>query len=93
MDIEYLRSIVENRNGMSHALGIEYISTPEEKRCHAKMNVCAKTVQPFGFLSGGASLALAENLAGLATSVLTIPRKSIEKEDYQETFLKSASWQ
>ena len=34
----------------------------------AKMKVDERNRQPFGFLSGGASLALAENLAGVGSS-------------------------
>lgn len=36
----------------------------------ARMRVDERTRQPFGFLSGGASLALAENLAGVGSSAL-----------------------
>lgn len=36
----------------------------------AKMHVDERNRQPFGFLSGGASLALAENVAGVASSAL-----------------------
>lgn len=36
----------------------------------AKMKVDERNRQPFGFLSGGASLALAENLAGVGSSSL-----------------------
>lgn len=36
----------------------------------ARMKVDERNRQPFGFLSGGASLALAENLAGVASSAL-----------------------
>ena len=36
----------------------------------ARMKVDERNRQPFGFLSGGASLALAENVAGVASSSL-----------------------
>lgn len=36
----------------------------------ARMKVDERNRQPFGFLSGGASLALAENLAGVGSSSL-----------------------
>ena len=36
----------------------------------AKMKVDERNRQPFGFLSGGASLALAENVAGVGSSAL-----------------------
>ena len=36
----------------------------------ARMHVDERNRQPFGFLSGGASLALAENVAGVGSSAL-----------------------
>ena len=56
--------------GLSNALGMEFISTPEPDTCMARMVVDERNRQPFGFLSGGASLALAENLAGVGSMAL-----------------------
>lgn len=49
---------------------MEFISTAEDDTCMAKMHVDERNRQPFGFLSGGASLALAENLAGMGSLAL-----------------------
>jgi uncharacterized protein (TIGR00369 family) len=49
---------------------MEFISTPEDDTCMARMRVDERNRQPFGFLSGGASLALAENVAGVGSSSL-----------------------
>jgi uncharacterized protein (TIGR00369 family) len=49
---------------------MEFISTPEVDTCMARMKVDERNRQPFGFLSGGASLALAENVAGVGSSSL-----------------------
>ena len=49
---------------------MEFISTPEDDTCMARMRVNERNRQPFGFLSGGASLALAENLAGVGSMSL-----------------------
>ena len=46
------------------------VSTPEDDTCMARMKVDERNRQPFGFLSGGASLALAENVAGVGSSSL-----------------------
>lgn len=54
-------------DGLSNTLGMEFISTPEPDMCVAKMKVDKRNRQPFGFLSGGASLALAENVAGVGS--------------------------
>lgn len=55
---------------MSTALGMEFFSTPEADTCMACMRVDERNRQPFGYLSGGASLALAENVAGVGSSAL-----------------------
>jgi uncharacterized protein (TIGR00369 family) len=49
---------------------MEFVSTPEPDTCMARMRVNERNRQPFGFLSGGASLALAENLAGVGSLAL-----------------------
>lgn len=67
MNVENIRKIIEVEPNLSTALGMEFISTPEEDTCMARMRVDERNRQPFGFLSGGASLALAENLAGVAS--------------------------
>lgn len=68
MDVERIKQIIERSPNLSTALGMEFISTPEEDICKAIMHVDERNRQPFGFLSGGASLALAENLAGVGSS-------------------------
>lgn len=70
MDIENEKKIIENEEGLSHTLGMEFISTPDPDTCMARMKVDGRNKQPFGFLSGGASLALAENLAGVGSMAL-----------------------
>ena len=49
---------------------MKFISTPEDDMCMATMKVDERNRQPFGFLSGGASLALAENVAGVGSTAL-----------------------
>ena len=70
MNIEKIKNIINAKPNLSTALGMEFISTPEVDTCMARMKVDERNRQPFGFLSGGASLALAENLAGVASSAL-----------------------
>lgn len=67
MDLEYLKEKMARLDGLSNTLGMEFISTPEPDMCVAKMKVDERNRQPFGFLSGGASLALAENVAGVGS--------------------------
>jgi len=70
MNIEQLKKIRLEQDGLSKTLGMEFISTPEPDTCMARMKVDGRNRQVFGFLSGGASLALAENLAGIGSMAL-----------------------
>jgi uncharacterized domain 1 len=70
MNIEHQKEIIEKQDGLSNTLGMEFISTPEDDTCMARMKVNGLNRQPFGFLSGGASLALAENVAGVGSMAL-----------------------
>lgn len=70
MDIEFIKEKIGRQPGLSNTLGMEFLSTPEPDTCMARMKVDERNRQPFGFLSGGASLALAENLAGVGSLAL-----------------------
>lgn len=70
MDIEHVKETIEKLPSLASTLGMEFISTPDKDTCMARMQVDERNRQPFGFLSGGASLALAENLAGVASLAL-----------------------
>lgn len=70
MDLEYINNIVKRQDGLSNTLGMEFLSTPEPDICMARMKVNEKNKQVFGFLSGGATLALAENLAGIGSMAI-----------------------
>ena len=70
MDVEKIKQIIESQPNLSTILGMNFISTPDDDLCMATMKVDERNRQPFGFLSGGASLALAENLAGVGSSAL-----------------------
>lgn len=61
---------ISKTDGLSKTLGMHFISTPEPDTLQATMKVDERNRQPFGFLSGGASLALAENVAGIGSLAL-----------------------
>ena len=71
MDVESIKELINATPNLSTALGMEFLSTPEEDTCMARMKVDERNRQPFGFLSGGASLALAENVAGVGSTRLS----------------------
>lgn len=70
MNIEHIRDILERQDGLSKTLGMEFFSTDEPDTCMARMKVDERNRQALGFLSGGATLALAENLAGVGSMAL-----------------------
>ena len=70
VDVERIKIIINEKPNLSTALVMEFISTPEDDTCMARMKVDERNRQPFGFLSGGATLALAENVAGVGSSAL-----------------------
>lgn len=70
MNVDKIKEIIEKKPNLSTALGMHFISTPDDDICMATMKVDERNRQPFGFLSGGASLALAENLAGVGSTAL-----------------------
>lgn len=67
MNIDKIAERICNTDGLSKTLGMKFISTPEPDTLQASMKVDERNKQVFGFLSGGASLALAENLAGVGS--------------------------
>lgn len=70
MNVEKIKTLLKSQDGLSNTLGMDFISTPEPDTCQATMRVDERNRQVFGFLSGGATLALAENLAGLGSLAL-----------------------
>ena len=70
MNVDRINDIINATPNLSTALGMEFVSTPEDDTGMARMKVDERNRQPFGFLSGGASLALAENLAGVGSCAL-----------------------
>ncbi len=63
---------VRARHALMGNLGIQYTYASED-RVEATMPVDERTRQPFGILHGGATLALAETVAGLGSMILCQP--------------------
>lgn len=70
MNISSINEHIQKVEGMATALGMQFLSTPEPDTCRATMPVDGRTCQPYGYLSGGASLALAEIMAGVGSQAL-----------------------
>ena len=54
-----------NQNTLASSIGLEFTDIGKDYIC-GKIPVDHRTVQPFGFLHGGASVALAETLGSIA---------------------------
>ena len=70
MDIGRINNSLSESHSLVDSLGTQFLSTPDEDSCIAKMAVNESNCQPYGYLSGGASLALAETLAGVGSAAL-----------------------
>lgn len=68
------KSLPDLKGSMGEHLGINFI-TMEEGKVIATMPVDHRTSQPFGILNGGASLALAEMVAGHGSVPLCAPNE------------------
>ncbi len=71
-----------NKNTLMESLGIEYLEMGDGY-VKARMPVDKKTLQPMGILHGGASLAFAETIGSLGSSLLI----DLEKYDVRGTSL------
>ena len=56
MNVDSINQIIASKPNLSTALGMEFLSTPGDDTCMARMKVDERNRQPFGFLSGGAAL-------------------------------------
>ncbi len=66
----------QSRGTMIEHLAIEFIVAGEDF-VSARMPVDARTVQPYGLLHGGASVALAETLGSMAAACCVDPAKKL----------------
>lgn len=70
MNIDHIKENLAKIDNLANHIGIELVSTPDSDSCVAKMKVDKRNRQPFGYLSGGATLAMAETLAGAGSYCL-----------------------
>lgn len=70
MNIDNILNGFSGGQTLDTTLGMQFFSTPEPDTCMGRMAVDHRTRQQFGVLSGGATLALAETLAGLGSLAL-----------------------
>ena len=65
-----------NQNTMATSIGLELTDIGNDYVC-GKIPIDKRTIQPFGFLHGGASVALAETIGSLAGQMQVDPEREI----------------
>lgn len=70
MFVDEINERIRKSQGFEMTVGMQFLSTPEPDTCAGKLYVDKHVLQPFGYLSGGAILALAETLAGVGSIAL-----------------------
>jgi len=75
-------TIIEKLNGgqvdgLHKTLGMQFFPTDDPDTCMARMKVDKRHVQGMGYINGGATLALAETVAGVASISLCPDRKTV----------------
>ena len=73
---------------MTSAIGIEITDVGDDYIC-GKMPVDYRTIQPFGFLHGGASVALAETLGSISGGMKVYNNKTVVGIEINANHLKS----
>ncbi len=79
----------QGRHALMGNLGIQYTYISED-RVEATMPVDERTRQPFGILHGGATLALAETVAGLGSMIIAKPDELVVGMQVSGNHLSSA---
>jgi len=72
--MKVIDKVYNMQDGLTKTFGITYHSTEDPDTIEAHMVCTEATSQPWGYMSGGAILGLAENLAGVASMCLSPDR-------------------
>ncbi|TRZ37093.1 hotdog fold thioesterase [Niallia circulans] len=79
-----------NENTLMERIGIEITEVREDGTCIATMPVDERTRQPFGYLHGGASVALAETVASLgAASLVDLETHAVFGQEINANHIRS----
>ena len=81
MNVDNIREIIERQENLSTALGMKFISTPDDDLCMATMRVDERNRQPFGFLAGVGSSALCPGKICVGISVSGSHVKAVAEGD------------
>ncbi|MFT8320123.1 MAG: hotdog fold thioesterase [Bacillus sp. (in: firmicutes)] len=78
------------KNTLMEALGIEITAVKTDGTCIATMPVDSRTKQPFGYLHGGASVALAETVASLgAANLVDLETQAVFGQEINANHIRS----
>ena len=89
MNLENIKAKLDECHNLATSIGMEVLSTDDDTCC-AVMTVDERNCQPFGYLSGGASLAMAETLAGCGSCALCPDAKACVGQDVHASHVHPA---
>lgn len=70
MNLDKFIAMADKTEFLATTLGMQLVSTPDPNEAVCTLKVTQAVGQPFGYLNGGTSLAVAENLAGIGSITL-----------------------
>ncbi|UFT99667.1 hotdog fold thioesterase [Radiobacillus kanasensis] len=83
-------SLFRTKDTLMESLGIEIKEVKPDGTCIATMPVDERTHQPFGYLHGGASVALAETVVSLgAASLVDLEKKAVFGQEINANHVRS----
>jgi len=81
---------ISMKNTLMESLGIKIVEVQKNGVCIASMPVDEKTKQPFGYLHGGASVALAETAASVgAASLIDGQKQAVFGQEINANHIRS----
>ncbi|MER2057680.1 MAG: hotdog fold thioesterase [Niallia sp.] len=81
---------ISMKNTLMESLGIQIVKVDKNGTCIATMPVDARTKQPFGYLHGGASVALAETAASVgAANLVDVNKQAVFGQEINANHIRS----
>ncbi|MCI7472057.1 MAG: PaaI family thioesterase, partial [Bacteroidales bacterium] len=70
MNLDKFIDMADKVEFLATTIGMQLVSTPDPDEAVCTLKVTKAVSQPAGYLNGGTSLAVAENLAGIGSTLL-----------------------
>lgn len=70
MNVDEVNKMLTDKHNLAKTIGLEFVNTLDYDQCVAKLKVTPRLTEPFGYMNSGISVALAENVADVASHLL-----------------------